>query len=169
MVEIFYPKKRKKAQIGQIVVFFIMCFAIILTIFVGIYVYNNVINALDEGDMLTDTARDTVTIMERNFVVYDYAVLSMAIIFIAGMLIASFFVPSHPIFYAINIAGIFVLIFVGMQMVNAYGEIVAGEGVEYFGSIAAQFPLMNFLMQYLPFIGAIALTLACIIMFTRSL
>lgn len=169
MVKIFERRPQKKAQIGQVIVFFVMMFAVILTIFIGIYVYNNVITAMDEADMLTETAEKTVDIMRINFAVYDYAVLGLAIIFITGMLISSFLIPSHPIFYAINIAAIFVLIFVGMQMVNAYGEIVAGEGVEYFGSIAAQFPIMNFIMQYLPFIGAIALTLACIVMFTRSL
>lgn len=167
MVKIF-SKEQKKGQIGQVIVFFVMMFALIITIFIGIYVYNNVITTMNDADMITPTAQKTVDIMAFNFAMYDYAMLGLAIIFIAGMLIASFFIPSHPIFYAINIAGIFVLIFVGMQMVNAYGEIVAGEGVEYFGSIAAQFPIMNFIMQFLPFIGAIALTFACIIMFARS-
>jgi len=161
--------KNKKCQIGQVVVLFITVFAIILTIFVGKYVYNNVISELDASGMLTDTAKITVETTEANFRVFDYAILSMVILFIAGMLIASFIIPSHPIFYAINIAGIFVLVFVGMQLSNAYGEIVAGEGVEYFGSIAAQYPIMNWIMQYLPFIGAIALSLACIVMFTRSM
>jgi hypothetical protein len=162
-------KKSKKGQIGQVVVLFITVFTVILTIFIGRYVYNNIISEMDSSGYITPTAQKTVDIMENNFAVYDYAVLGMVIIFIAGMLIASFIIPSHPIFYAINIAGIFVLVFVGMQMTNAYGEIVAGEGVEYFGSIAVQYPIMNFIMQYLPYIGAVALTFACIIMFTRSL
>ena len=106
--------------------------------------------------------------MKANFAVFDYSLVAMAVIMIIGLMVTSFLIPTHPIFVVINIIGIFILVFMGMIMTNVYGEVVSGEGAEYLGDTADSYPLTNFMINNLAYIGAVAVAITSIIMFSRS-
>ena len=85
-------------------------------------------------------------------------------------MITSFLIPTHPIFFVINIVGIFLLVFLGMVLTNIYGELVAGEvGIENgLDDIAEGRPKINFLLSYLPYFGAIVLAIVSIVQFAKG-
>ena len=159
---------KKKAQIPSVLTFFMILFAVTVTVILGKTVLNEVYGALNNESMMTATANITRNTMNDNFLVFDYAIPLLAVVMIIGLMITSFLIPTHPIFLVINIVGIFVLVFLGMVMTNVYGEIVSGEGATFFGTVADDYPTTNQLMQYLPYWGAIAIALASIIMFARG-
>lgn len=148
--------------------FFVVIFVVGLTVILGKYVLDNVYDSLEAEGITTVTGNETRAAMEANFAVFDYALITMTIIMIIGLMITSFLIPTHPIFLVINIIGIFILIFLGMIMTNIYGEIVTGQGVEYLGDTADQFPMYNFLMNNIAFLGAIAIFITSIIIYSRS-
>lgn len=161
-------KKKKKAQIGNVIVMFIIIFAVSLTVILGKYILDQFYAALDAEGISTEQMNETRAAMESNYMTFDYAIVMLTVIMIIGLMVTSFLIPTHPIFLVINIVGIFILIFLGMVLTNAYGEIVSGEGAEYLGDTADQFSLINNLMIYLPYIGAVAIFVSSIIMYSRS-
>ena len=107
--------------------------------------------------------------MNTSYLMFDYSLAALAIILIIGGIISSFLIPSHPIFLIVNVIGIFILVFIGMIMTNTYAEMVSGEGASYLGASADQFPMINYLMQYLPYFGAVFVAICSIVMFARGL
>lgn len=112
------------------------------------------------------SARNNVVVAYQTF---DYALAALAFVLIIGGIISSFRIPAHPVFLVINIIGIFLLVFIGMIMTNIYAELVSGEGADYIGTAADNFGLINYLMQYLPYIGAVSVAISSIVMFSRGM
>jgi len=101
----------------------------------------------------------------------DYAIVFLMIALIGGLLVTSFFIPSHPIFFAINILGIFVLIFIGMVISNVYGEMTASQDAVDSGlnNISTTIlPKSSHLVNWLPYIGAVVIGLVSIIMYAKG-
>jgi len=159
---------KHRGQLQHIMLFFIVIFAVGLTVILGKYILDQVYAGLENEGITTVVGNETRAAMEANFAVFDYALVTMAIIMIIGLMITSFLIPTHPIFLVINIVGIFILIFLGMIMTNVYGEIVSGEGADYLGDTADQFSMFNFMMNNIAFIGAIIVFITSIIIYSRS-
>lgn len=148
--------------------FFIVIFAVGLTIILGKYILDNVYDSLEDGGFTTTVGNESRATMESNFAVFDYALVTMAVIMIIGLMITSFLIPTHPIFLVINVIGIFVLIFLGMIMTNIYGEIVSGAGANFLGDTAEQYTMYNFMMNNISFIGAVVIFITSVIVYSRS-
>jgi hypothetical protein len=121
-------------------------------------------------DNLPSEVNETRDTIQAQFVSFDYALVFLSVALIIGMIITSFFIPSHPIFFVFNIIGIFILVFVGMIMTNLYGEVFAGEiGVDSgLADIADDYPYTNYLISYLPYIGAIVMGIISVVMFAKG-
>ena len=150
------------------ILLFVVVFSLSITIVLGDYILDTFYEAVEEGGITTVQSNETRVVMQESFLVFDYSLMILAIIMIIGLMISSFLIPTHPIFLVINIIGIFILVFLGMVMTNVYGEIVSGEGAEYLGDSADKFSLINFMMNNIAFVGAIAIFLTSVIMFSRS-
>jgi hypothetical protein len=161
-------KHKSPGQLQNVILLFVIIFAVGITVVLGNYILTTVYDGLRDEGITTATSNEVMTQMEANFEVFDYALVLMAIIMIIGLMITSFLIPTHPIFLVINIIGIFILIFLGMIMTNVYGEIVAGEGVEYLGDSADVYTMYNFLMNNIAFIGAIVVFITSVIVYSRS-
>jgi len=159
--------KGKKAQLTQIVVFLVAIFVIGTTIILGKLVLDNFYTALDEQDLNTAEMTEAQTNIEAQYATFDYALVLFAVVLIIGMIITSFLIPSHPIFFVINVIGIFILVFIGMVLTNVYGELVAGEN-EILSDQADEFDLVNFLISKLPYIGAVVVFILSIVMFAKG-
>ena len=173
----------------QIITFFVVILALAITIVIGRTILNRFYLSMDTAIAGYVPSRPNMTSaqilsaqlamnateqsMKNNIIssyaTFDYALAVLAIVFIIGGIISSFLIPSHPIFLVINIIGIFVLIFIGMIMTNVYAEMVSGQGSAYLGDAADNFSLINYIMQYLPYIGAIMVAICSIVMFARGM
>jgi len=159
--------KFKKGQVQSVLFVLGAIFIISVTVLMSKKIVDEFYTAMDESSMnspIMQQVQDSMKIQAKNF---DYGVVTLLIVFIIGLVITSFMIPTHPIFIIVNVIGVFILVFIGMIFVNVYGEMVSGEQSQL-GDQADFYPLINNLIIYLPFIGAIIIFITSIIMYTRG-
>lgn len=158
---------RKKAQIGSVLSVMLILVVLAITILLGRLILTTFYDAMDEAQLTTDATETAKTTILATYSGLDYTFVFLVVGLILGMIISSFFIPTHPIFILLNIIGIFVLVFLGMIFSNVYGEIIVGEDA-ILGVEAEGYPIINYVILYLPYLGAVLITIATIIMFSRS-
>ena len=120
------------------------------------------------------TDADTIAAIDKSEAVYnttshylDYSVIILLTSLTIGTVVSSYFIPTHPIFLAFNILGIFFLVIVSMVISNTYGEISAGSDSTELGSVADEYPIATYVMQYWPYLSVVIAGLATIVMFAK--
>lgn len=144
-------------------IFVISC-TVILSKFVTTSFYDswNSANITNTPEMI-----EAQSTMLNNIETFDYGIVLLTIFLMIGLVITSFMIPTHPVFLVINIFGIFFLVFLGMVMTNVYGEFVAGDNA-IFGTTAETFTYITYIINHLPYIGAILVLITTIVMFSRT-
>jgi hypothetical protein len=158
-------KKNKKGQIQQIVYLMVLIFSVILTILVAKYIMVQFNQGLEDEGLHTTESREALVQMDTAFPTLDNAILGVIIFLSIGLIITSFFIPTHPIFLFINIIGIFFLCFLGMVLSNLYADIITNS--DELASVYSSFPKLNFVMNQLPWIAAILVFIVTIVQFIK--
>ena len=131
-----------------------------------IYAVNHEFNdALEEDNLHTAESRQALVDMDVAFPTFDNMILFVLVVLSIGLIITSFFIPTHPIFMVVNVFGIFFLVFLGMVLSNLYADIIA-ESPEL-ASVYGTFPKLNFIMNQLPWIAVILVFLCTIIQYSK--
>ena len=159
------PLRRKKGQIQQIAFFLVLVFVIIFTLLISKYILVQFNTALEEDDLHTTESRQTLVDMDVAFPTFDNMILFVLVVLSIGLIITSFFIPTHPIFLVINVFGIFFLAFLGMLLSNMYADIIS-ESPEL-AEVSGTFPKLNFVMNQLPWIACILVFLVTIIQYSK--
>lgn len=160
------PIRRKKAQIQQIAFFLVLVFSIIMTLVLSKYILVQFNTALEDDNLHTTESRQSLADMNVAFPTFDNMILVVLILLSVGLIITSFFIPTHPIFMVVNVFGIFVLCFIGMLLSNLYKDII-DESTEL-ASVYNTFPKLNFVMNQLPWIAAILVFIVTIVQYSKS-
>jgi hypothetical protein len=164
-------RKNKRGQIKSVILLFVIVLVVGLTIVLGRYILTNFHTAFEDtvsgGTTNGTNALAALTAVETQYNTFDYAMVFIVVCMIIGLMVTSFMIPTHPIFAVLNLLGIFILVFVGMVMTNVYGTIVAGDDATLTAT-AGDFVMTNYLLSYLPYIGAIVILITSIIMFVRG-
>jgi len=166
----FLLNTNKKGQVTQVLLFMIMIVILAFTVVFIKFFLGQFWSAWDSSGASTPATLEIEAGTNEAFMSFDYAIVFLAIGLIIGMIFTSFLIPSHPIFFIVNIIGIFILIFFGMILTNIYGEMVAGEGSDEAGitTVAETYPKINYLIAYLPYISAVILGIMSIVMFAKG-
>lgn len=159
-------KRAKKGQLIQVVFLIVMVVSIALTLLIAKIILSQFEEALDEGGLQTAESKDALQKWQVVFPTFDNMIVMVLVVLVIGLLITSFLIPSHPIFIAVNIFGMFFLIFLGAVLSNMYKEIIESEPLLI--SAATNFPKINFVMNKLPWIAVIIIFLSTIIMYSKS-
>lgn len=166
-------KLNKKGSVYGVAILMATIVIVAFTIVITKYIITEFYTAWN-AEIFPEVTNATATkmITAQNYVVggfsvFDYGITILFIVLLIGLIISSFMIPTHPIFMVINFVGIFFLVFLGMVMNNTYGEFIAG-GDATLMTTADQFPIMNWIIAYLPFIAAIAIFIVTIVVYTRS-
>jgi len=155
----------------QLVLFMSVIVGLVFTSIITYYIIDNFYTGMDDMNLNNDAMNTAETHVRTQFAMIDYALIFFMIALIGGLVITTFFIPTHPIFFAINILGIFVLIFIGIIMSNTFGELTQSEGATDAGIKAAadeMLPKSTILINLLPFIAAIVLGIVSIVMFAKG-
>jgi len=163
-----FLKNNKKGQVTQVLTLMLVIFVVGLTVILGKLILSSFYTAIEsENTDAMTTAQESV---EAQYAVFDYGLVTLTIIMIIGLSITSFLIPTHPIFFGINVVGIFFLVFIGMILTNVYGEMVAGEtGISTgLDEVAEDYSKTNFLLSKLPYIGAVVLGIVSIVQFSKG-
>jgi len=159
------PLRRKKAQIEQIAFFLILVFSLIFVLLISKYILVAFDNALEEDDLHTAESRQSIVDMSVAFPTFDNMILFILVVLSIGLIITSFFIPTHPIFMVVNVFGIFFLAFLGMLLSNLYADIIAES--EELAAVYSTFPKLNFVMNQLPWIACVLVFLVTIIQYGK--
>ncbi len=162
--------KNKKASVYAVGILLATVVITAFTIVLSKYVIDNFYVNFNAAVNATAEMTQAQTALQNNFMVFDYAIVIVIVILLLGLIFTSFMIPTHPVFMVINFVGIFVLVFLGMILNNAYGEFVTSDTVGNYSlfATAQQFPAVNWAVSYLPYIAAFAIFLLTIIVYTRS-
>ena len=158
-------RRKKKGQIQQVAFFLVLVFTITFTLLVSKLILSKFNEALEEDDLHTTESRQALVDMDVAFPTFDNMILVVLILLSIGLIITSFFIPTHPIFLVINVFGIFFLCFLGMLLSNLYKDII--DNSEDFAAVYSTFPKLNFVMNKLPWIAAILVFLVTIIQYSK--
>ncbi len=159
------PLRKKKAQIQQIAFFLILVFSITFILLLGKYILSEFNTELENSGFQTTESRQALVDMDVAFPTFDNMILVVLVLLSIGLIITSFFIPTHPIFIVINVFGIFFLAFMGMLLSNMYADIIA-ESTEL-ASVYSTFPKLNFVMNQLPWIACILVFLVTIVQYSK--
>ena len=158
-------RRKKKGQIQQIAFFLILIFTITFTLLIARYIFVQFDEALEDDGLHTTESRQALVDMNVAFPTFDNMILVVLILLTIGLIVTSFFIPTHPIFMAINVFGIFFLAFLGMLLSNMYADIIA-ESAEL-ASVYSTFPKLNFVMNQLPWIAVILVFIVTIVQYSK--
>ncbi len=158
-------KTEKRGQIQQIAFFLVLVFTIIFTLLISKYILVQFNDALEEDDLHTTESRQALVDMDVAFPTFDNMILFVLVVLSIGLIVTSFFIPTHPIFMVINIFGIFFLAFLGMLLSNLYKDII-DESTEL-ASVYSTFPKLNFAMNQLPWIAVILVFIVTIVQYSK--
>ena len=159
------PLRRKRGQIQQIAFFLVLVFTIIFTLLISKYILVQFNEALEDEDLHTTESRKALVDMDVAFPTFDNMILFVLVVLSIGLIITSFFIPTHPIFLVINVFGIFFLAFLGMLLSNMYADIIAES--EEMASVYSTFPKLNFVMNKLPWIACILVFIVTIVQYSK--
>ena len=159
------PLRRKKGQIQQIAFFLVLVFTLIFTLLLSKYILVQFNTALEDDGLHTTESRQALVDMNVAFPTFDNMILVVLVLLSIGLIITSFFIPTHPIFLVINVFGIFFLCFLGMLLSNMYKDII-DESIEL-ASVYSTFPKLNFVMNKLPWIACILVFVCTIIQYSK--
>jgi len=158
--------KNKKGNFLAILVLMVVMLVFAITVVLSNYISNNFLTQFNNATNPTETQLEIQEGFTSSYIIYDYSVVFMVIGLIIGLMITSYLVPTHPVFLVINVIGIFVLIGFGMIMTNLYADLISAD--QGLSDVASNYSRMNFVIQYLPYFGAIAVFLASVVMYSRG-
>ena len=159
------PLRRKKGQIQQIAFFLVLVFSLIFILLLSKYILVQFDNALEDDNLHTTESRQALNDMDVAFPTFDNMILVVLVLLSIGLIITSFFIPTHPIFIVINVFGIFFLAFLGMLLSNLYADIIAES--EELAAVYSTFPKLNFVMNQLPWIACILVFIVTIVQYSK--
>ena len=165
--------KSKKAQLGDMIFVIVTITSIAITFLVAGFIYFQIGDGLEET--VDDGLGDNTSIIAYNqfgsaFPILDKALLFIIMGMIVGLIISSLYIPSSPVFIAINIVGFIILVFLGAVFANLYGEMLDAEGANNISinQIAENnFGTTTYIMSKLPWFGAIMVMISSIIMYAK--
>ena len=158
-------RTKKKGQIQQIAFFLILVFSVIFTLLLSKYILVQFDTALEEDGLHTTESRQSIVDMNVAFPTFDNMILVVIVLLAIGLIVTSFFIPTHPVFLVINVFGIFFLAFLGMLLSNMYSDII-NESTEL-AVVSTTFPKLNFIMNQLPWIACILVFLVTIVQYSK--
>lgn len=141
-------KSFKKANVAlDTIIVVIVLFSTVLAFLYISKAFGEINDELQLDDTLNETNKATIDTFNTRFPnILDGIILFTAIIAWLLAMVASFLIDSHPLFFAISIIIIVVLIFVGVNLTNAYEDISTDNEIS---SIVDDFPLSNYLLTHL--------------------
>lgn len=158
-------RTKKRGQIQDIAFFLVLIFAVVFTLLLSKYILTEFNDALEEDGLHTTESRQALVDMNVAFPTFDNMILFVIVLLAIGLIVSSFFIPTHPVFLVINVFGIFFLAFIGMLLSNMYADMI-DESPEL-ASVYSTFPKLNFVMNQLPWIACILVFLVTIIQYSK--
>ena len=161
-------KKRgmgRKGVVLDAITILVTILSFVLTLVIAVVVFSSFRSAFLDTGLATAETNSSMVAFEAGFVSLDRLFFPLAVVgLIAGLIITSFLVPSHPIFIVVNVVGMFFLVFLATVFRHVYAEIVSTDVLANGTSILVYTP---YVMEYLPWIGVVTVLVATIVGYSK--
>jgi len=156
-----------KGQLFDIAVIFMIVLALAIVLPIGYLVMTSVNNGLANAPFVgnanqTENINSVTTQSTGVLTRFDNIIFPLLIVvMIIGLVITSFFIPSHPIFLIINIIGVVFLVFLGIILGYVHEQFINGNA----GVLSASLPFVGvgYAMRILPWLGVVVIFITSIV------
>lgn len=140
-----FLNKRKGQTILDMIIVIIILFAFALTIVFSNYILDDVNDDIQADPDIAVEAKSDLNNFNTNFPQFmDNAfVLFLALMWVA-LIVTSFLVDTHPIFFILTVVLLVFVFIIGMIISNTYQDIAADEDIT---TSANQFPQMTWVFE----------------------
>ena len=156
-----------ESDFGQTI--FVITFMVIiaLTMVFAAFIYTEVKGPLQNSSFSTALSNSTYDKFNDAWSIFDHAIWFIMVAMIAGVLVSSFIIPTHPVYVIGNMLVMGVEIFLSFVLTNSYFAITGSDPTL---QLIAQtsYPITTNLISHLPLIAIVLSTLNCIIMFSHG-
>lgn len=139
-----FSNKKGQALFDLTILVIIIFFLALAAIFGG-FIYSELNDEIQNDNDFSAVAKSTSQGLEDNYVsMFDNIIFIAVILLWLGLIITSFFIDSHPIFFIITIVFMVLVFIAGMAISNAYEEVTDDEDLSGY---AANFTKTNFIFD----------------------
>lgn len=138
----------KKANVGlDAIMILIVLFVFAGATVIGFKVMTDINTDIQADSEMSITGKATMQQVTTQYPAYmDNGFLLMLVLFWILAIVSSFFIDAHPIFFALFIIILLVILFIGASISNIYEEIIDDDN---FSASAASFPKTNWIFNHL--------------------
>jgi hypothetical protein len=154
-----------KGQFGNILLVSIIIVVVILSSIIGFVILKKYDTAT--AGVLSTEAHDIVTKAGNSWIVWDYAVLFLAVGTIIALGISALFIRTHPAMFFFTMIMLILELFLVPMLSNVMYEIKNSAGINATVNVSSSFPIMNYVSNNLPLIMAFAIAIFLIIFFGK--
>lgn len=160
-----HKKMNKKGWINDILYVMVGLFVFALVIFLVYTMFHSYHTSVqNDAAFANPNSQYALNQGEVTLLLFDKLfALAVALITIA-LLISSYYIDTHPVFYVISLIVAAVLIVFAAQLSNIYDEVRTADGLE---DTVAKYPTINLIMQNMPLYIAIMIFLNLIIIYGK--
>lgn len=163
-----FKKLNNKGIVFDILTLFYTIIVVVVTMIIAGSVLVSFMSAFHEADMADEfevQTNESFAQVEAGFRTFDALFFPIGIVgLIIGLIITSFMIPSHPIFIVVNIIGLIFLVLMSLVIQVVYENIIAVGDV---AGGAGYLTFMPYVMEFLPWIGVVAVLIATIIGYSK--
>lgn len=146
MVSILNFKSRRGNAVLDSILFVVIIVILGIVVIFG-KMFSDVMTVdLIADDDLSNTSKDVLTTANNRYVnVFDSIFVGVLVLFWIVLLVASFNIDAHPIFFAVTVILMIFVIMLGGFGANMYEEVTFDDELS---SYESQFPMTHFIMSH---------------------
>jgi len=123
----------------------IVLFVLLVSAIIGSLIFSNINDEIQADTTLSNESRDAAANINTGYTNwFDNAFLMALVLLWALLIISSFLLDSHPVFFIVTVFLLIFVFIVGMIVSNTYSEIVSDPEISGF---AADYPKAGFIMN----------------------
>lgn len=137
----------KKGQLPlDLIIVLIVLFVFVVVAFVAVFVSQGINDELQADDDWNNESKEMLSELNTGFPTWmDNAYMFILIGFWIILLVSSFMVDSHPVFFIVTVILVIFILIAGMMISNALEEVTSDPD---FSSVKEQFPKMNWINDH---------------------
>lgn len=157
---------KKKANVMDIIFIVITLILLGLGFFFIKYAFDDINTDLIADTDLSEQAKSMISSGNANYTSWsDYAVGFVFFGLLMGILITSYLIDTHPVFFVVSLILFIFVIFVGVEISNSFQEIV---GETEFLTLQDDYPITMFIINNLVMILIAIFVLMSIILYGKT-
>jgi len=156
-----------KANAGADTILFIsIIFIMALAAPIGYFAFNEINTELQSDPDATLEAKDTVQTLYSSYPSFmDGTIVFVFVLLWIFVIVASFMIDSHPIFFVISLLLIVFLVYISAELANGYEEIMQDETLGAFNV----FPMTKWIIGHLPIVALIVGASILVVLFGKNM